>query len=146
MRGKLFWDVTASASLDAFLEESRQKWMQDTSLDEWILEAGNAYIVEKRSSWDGAADRGLYSRLYGDAALQNHILPLLAVSQDSIYVIVNSASITYGIVDCYVDRIPHSTQKSLVSSGRNWKVLQISRKNLSICGTASQSLTNADSL
>lgn len=87
--------------------------MQDTSLDEWILEAGNAYIVEKRSSWDGAADRGLYSRLYGDAALQNHILPLLAVSQDSIYVIVNSASITYGIVDCYVDRTLKDTDPAL---------------------------------
>lgn len=111
--GKLFWDVTGSANLGAFLEENRQKWIPDTSMDEWFIQAGNAYIVEVRSTWDGGAERGLYSRLYGDAALKNHILPLLTVSQNSIYVIANSASITYGIVDCYVDRDLKNTDPAL---------------------------------
>lgn len=104
--GKLFWDVTGYSclNLDAFLELNRQKWIPDISLDEWFVQAGHAYIVEKRSSWDQSPDTGLYRRMCNDNALQSHILPLLTVSEDSIYVIANSATITYGIVDCYVDR------------------------------------------
>ena len=29
---------------------------------------------------------------------------MLTVSEDSIFVIANSATVTYGIVDCYIDR------------------------------------------
>lgn len=101
---KLFSDVTTSMTLGAFLEENRKKWIPDTSMDEWFLQTSRAYIVEKCSSWDQTANVGLYSRMYEDTALQSHILPLLTVSEDSIYVIANSSTITYGIVDCYVDR------------------------------------------
>ena len=100
---KLFWSVTASTNLGAFLEQNRQKWIPDMTLDEWLLQESHAYIVDDSTS-DPAADAGLYSRLYADTMLQSHILPLLNVSEDSIYVIANSATITYGIVDCYVDR------------------------------------------
>lgn len=101
---KLFSSVTTSMTLGAFLEENRQKWIPDKSMDEWFLQTSRAYIVEKTSSWDQSANTGLYSRLYADSALQSHILPLLTVSEDSVYVIANSSTITYGIVDCYVDR------------------------------------------
>ncbi|MCI8365027.1 MAG: hypothetical protein HFG34_08770 [Eubacterium sp.] len=100
---KLFWSVTASANLGAFLEQNRQKWIPDTTLDEWLLQESHAYIVDDSTS-ESAAGAGLYSRMYADTLLQSHILPLLNVSEDSIYVIANSATITYGIVDCYVDR------------------------------------------
>ena len=100
---KIFWPVTDSATLDAFLEEYRQKWINDISMDEWFLQESPAYIVEKLSDWD-SKDTGLYERLYGDATSRAYILPLLTVSEDSIYVIANSATITYGIVDCYIDR------------------------------------------
>ncbi len=101
---KPFWPVVTSAgTLDAFLEEYRQKFMPDTSMDEWLLQESPAYILEKSSDWDDK-NTGLYRRLYDDAATRAHILPLLTVSEDSIYVIANSATITYGIVDCYIDR------------------------------------------
>ncbi len=101
---KLFSSVTTSMTLGAFLEENRKKWIPDMSMDEWFLQTSRAYIVEKTSLWDQSASTGLYSRLYADSALQSHILPLLTVSEDSVYVIANSSTITYGIVDCYVDR------------------------------------------
>lgn len=93
---KLFWSVTASTNLGAFLEQNRQKWIPDMTLDEWLLQESHAYIVDDSTS-DPAADAGLYSRLYADTMLQSHILPLLNVSEDSIYVIANSATITYGL-------------------------------------------------
>lgn len=115
--GKLFSGITTSMTLQAFLEENRKKWIPDMSLDEWFLQESHALIVEKKSS--SYADTGLYSRLYGDAALQSHILPLLTVSEDSVYVIANSATITYGIVDCYVDRDLKITDP--VRYGQQWE-------------------------
>lgn len=105
---KLFWSVTASMNLGAFLEENRQKWIPDMTLDEWLLQESPAFIVDDSAS-DPTAGTGLYSRLYNDAVMQPYILPLLNVSEDSIYVIANSATITFGIVDCYLDRNLKST-------------------------------------
>lgn len=104
--GKLFWDVTgySAMNLGAFLEMNRCKWIPEMSMNEWFLQESRAYIVEETSAWDTSADTGLYSRLYNDSALQSHILPLLTVSEDSVYLIATPATITYGIVDCYVDR------------------------------------------
>ena len=105
---KLFWSVTASMNLGAFLEENRQKWIPDMTLDEWLLQESPAFIVDDSAS-DLTAGTGLYRRLYNDAVMQPYILPLLNVSEDSIYVIANSATITFGIVDCYLDRNLKST-------------------------------------
>ncbi len=104
--GKLFWDVTGYScmNLGAFLERNRSMWIPELSMEEWFLQAGHAYKVEKRSSWNQSENSGLYARMYNDSALRSHILPLLSVSENSVYVIANSATITYGIVDCYVDR------------------------------------------
>ncbi len=101
--GKLFWPVTSSGTLEAFLEENRQKWIPDTEMNEWFLQESPAYILEKSSDWD-SNNTGIYKRLYDDATTRAYILPLLTVSEDSIYMIANSATITYGIVDCYIDR------------------------------------------
>ena len=76
----------------------------DISMDDWFVQESPAFIVEKTSSWDKTLNNRLYSRLMNESSLQSYILPLLTVSEDSIYVIANSATITYGIVDCYVDR------------------------------------------
>lgn len=118
--GKLFWDVTgySSMNLGDFLEINRQKWIPDTSMDEWFLNESRAFIVEESSSWNSSANTGLYNRLYKDPALQSHILPLLTVSEDSIYVITTAATITYGIVDCYVDRKLKDTDPDLYEEKR----------------------------
>ncbi len=114
---KLFWSVTASMNLGAFLEENRQKWIPDMTLDEWLLQESSAFIVDDSTS-NQTASTGLYSRLYNDAVMQPYILPLLNVSEDSIYVIANSATITFGIVDCYLDRNLKSTNAALYAEKR----------------------------
>lgn len=101
--GKLFWSVTSSPTLNAFLEENRQKWIPDTSMNQWFSQESSAYILEKSSAWDSNSSE-LYKRLYDDPISRAYILPLLTVSEDSVYVIANSATVTYGIVDCYIDR------------------------------------------
>ena len=111
--GKLFSYITSSMTLGAFLEENRQKWISDIPMEEWFIQAGHAFIVEEQSSWNNAKEAGLYNRLYNDSLFRSYILPLLSVSEDSIYVIANSATITFGIVDCYVDRNLKDTDPAL---------------------------------
>ena len=101
--GRPLGPVTSAASLDAFLEENRKKWIPGTPMDEWFLRESRAYILERSSAGSGKGN-GLYKRLYDDEAFRAHILPLLTVSEDSVFVIANPATITYGIVDCYIDR------------------------------------------
>lgn len=94
--------VTDATSLEDFLEKNRQKWIPDIPMNDWFVQESRAYIVEK-SFEGGSKDTELYQRLC-DMGAQAYILPLLTVSDDSVYVIANSATITYGIVDGYVDR------------------------------------------
>lgn len=101
--GSPFYPITTATSLDAFLEEYRKKWIPNTSMDEWFLQESPAFIAENRSSWD-QKNTGVYRRLYDNPEFRSYILPLLTVSEDSIYMIANSATITFGIVDCYIDR------------------------------------------
>lgn len=101
--GSPFYPITSATSLDAFLEEYRKKWIPNTSMDEWFLQESPAFIVENSSAWD-QKNTGIYRRLYDNAEFRSYILPLLTVSEDSIYMITNSATITFGIVDCYIDR------------------------------------------
>lgn len=108
--GKPLGPVTSSKTLGDFLEENRQKWIPDISMDDWFVQESHAYILEKPSDWDSKGkETGLYRRLYDNAATRAYILPLLTVSEDSVYVIANSATITYGIVDCYIDRTAKET-------------------------------------
>ena len=100
---KLFWPVTYSGSLEAFLEENRKKWIPGTTINQWFLQESPAYILEKPSSWDNKYTE-IYKRLYDNTVSRAYILPLLTVSEDSVYIIATSATITYGITDCYIDR------------------------------------------
>ncbi len=95
-------------TLGDYLENRKKKWMPDTSLDEWFLQESGAYILERPSDWDSKGG-GIYSRLYGNSVSRAYILPLLTASEDSVYVIANSATVTYGIVDCYIDRTAKGT-------------------------------------
>ena len=74
--------------LSSIGKENRDKWFKDN------LKALN-YVDEdmNKSLFDRFAD---YDRTL------NHILPLLNLKKESIYLIINDASITYGLYDTYV--------------------------------------------
>ena len=96
--------ITDEESLLSFLEDSKNRFEPDIEMDEWFRKTSKAIIVEKPSKINHNALTTLYSKLSSESNLQAHILPLLTVSENSIYAISNSATITYGIVDTYVDR------------------------------------------
>ena len=113
--------------------------MPDTPMNDWFLQESSAYILDNRSAWDGR-DTGIYRRLYDNTASRSYILPLLSVSEDSIYMIANSTTITYGIVDCYIDRnlIRHIMQNCVKNSNSNWNRRQSSSRLLLTAGIGSQ--------
>ncbi len=96
--------ITDEESLLSFLEDNKNRFEPDIEMDEWFRKTSKAIIVEKPSKINHNALTTLYSKLSLENSLQAHILPLLTVSENSIYAISNSATITYGIVDTYVDR------------------------------------------
>ncbi|CEP80012.1 ZmpA/ZmpB/ZmpC family metallo-endopeptidase [Paraclostridium sordellii] len=96
--------VTDKDSLLSFLEDNKNRFEPNIKMEEWFKKASKAIIVEQPSQSNPNATTNLYSKLSSEIGLQAHILPLLTVSENSIYVITNSATITYGLVDSYVDR------------------------------------------
>ncbi|CEN74567.1 S-layer-like domain-containing protein [[Clostridium] sordellii] len=96
--------VTDKDSLLSFLEDNKNRFAPNIKMEEWFKKASKAIIVEQPSQSNPNATTYLYSKLSSEIGLQAHILPLLTVSENSIYVITNSATITYGLVDSYIDR------------------------------------------
>lgn len=96
--------ITDKDSLLSFLEDNKNRFAPNIKMEEWFKKASKAIIVEQPSQSNPNATTNLYSKLSSEIGLQAHILPLLTVSENSIYVITNSATITYGLVDSYIDR------------------------------------------
>lgn len=96
--------ITDKDSLLSFLEDNKNRFEPNIKMEEWFKKASKAIIVEQPSQSNPNAATNLYSKLSSEIGLQAHILPLLTVSENSIYVITNSATITYGLVDSYIDR------------------------------------------
>ncbi|MDU5110908.1 MAG: ZmpA/ZmpB/ZmpC family metallo-endopeptidase [Clostridium sp.] len=96
--------ITDKDSVLSFLEDNKNKFEPNTTMEEWFKKTSKAIIVEIPTQINPNAKTALYSKLSSEAYLQEHILPLLTVSEDSIYVISNFTTITYGLVDTYVDK------------------------------------------
>ncbi|XZM35059.1 ZmpA/ZmpB/ZmpC family metallo-endopeptidase (plasmid) [Clostridium perfringens] len=96
--------ITDKESLLSFLEDNKNRFDPNTKMDEWFKKTSKAIIVEKASKTNPNATTALYSKLSSETNLQAHILPLLTLSENEIFVISNSATITYGLVDTYIDR------------------------------------------
>lgn len=71
------------------------------NVSDWFKEESKAYIVETTSS---NGNTSLYEKLSSDNTLKSHIIPLLTLSTDSIYAISTTNTISYGLVDTYIDR------------------------------------------
>ncbi len=96
--------VTDARTVVEFIELNKSKLMQEKTLDVWFRETSKAYIEEMPSIKYPQQNVSLYSKFVSDSNLYRYILPMLNVSENSIYAITNTTTITLGMIDSYVDR------------------------------------------
>ena len=95
--------VTDHTTLTGFLESIlSREGIRDAN--QWFTDTSKALIKEQASAENPDAVISLYTKLKSDSLLSAYILPLLNVSEHTVYVISNPASITLGLTDSYVDR------------------------------------------
>ena len=95
--------ITKDNTIFDFIENSLNKYYPAMSASEWFKDRSNAYIVEAKSS-NQNVDTSFYNKMKNDSKLSDHLIPLLSLSQDNIYVISTISTVSYGLVDTYVDR------------------------------------------
>ena len=95
--------ITKDNTIFDFIESSLNKYYPAMSASEWFKDRSNAYIVEAKSS-NQNIDTSFYNKMKNDPKLSDHLIPLLSLSQDNIYVISTMSTVSYGLVDTYVDR------------------------------------------
>ncbi|HFI0421394.1 TPA: ZmpA/ZmpB/ZmpC family metallo-endopeptidase [Streptococcus suis] len=102
--------ITKQADLVQFIESQVPRWTGEQDISAWFRETSKAYIVESTSPHSETA---LYSKLRNSTRLKNHLLPLLNLSDDSLYAISTTNTITYGAVDTYLAAKTDSNRAAL---------------------------------
>lgn len=96
--------ITTATNVNDFLVQSLGILAPGTTeVSSWFVGASNALIEERSSLQDPSATWKLYDKLNSDPTYQNYILPILTVSKNSIFVISNPTTITFGAIATYVD-------------------------------------------
>lgn len=101
--------ITKETNILDFIEKSLKKYEPNITASDWFKRESKAYIVEVKSEY---ADTSLYNKMKHDARLRSHLIPLLTLSEDSIYAISTMSTVNYGLVDTYVDRNNDTTKET----------------------------------
>ena len=100
---KKFNYIFKEQTIPEFLENNKNMFDPSLNINDWFKKSSNAYIVEQKSEYNGELDYLIYNKLKKNSE-QKYLLPLLNVSENSIYVITTVTTTTFGLVDTYVDR------------------------------------------
>ena len=100
---KKFNYIFKEQTIPEFLENMKSIFDPKLSINDWFKKASNAYIEEQRSEYNNNLEYQIFNKLRKDSE-QKYLLPLLNVSENSIYAITTVTTTTFGIVDAYVDR------------------------------------------
>ena len=100
---KKFNYIFKEQTIPEFLENMKNIFDPKLSINDWFKKASNAYIEEQRSEYNNNLEYQIFNKLRKDSE-QKYLLPLLNVSENSIYAITTVTTTTFGIVDAYVDR------------------------------------------
>ena len=100
---KKFNYIFKEQTIPEFLENMKNIFDPKLSINDWFKKASNAYIEEQRSEYNNNLEYQIFNKLKKDSE-QKYLLPLLNVSENSIYAITTVTTTTFGIVDAYVDR------------------------------------------
>ncbi|WP_449456650.1 ZmpA/ZmpB/ZmpC family metallo-endopeptidase, partial [Streptococcus suis] len=71
---------------------------------EWLKEESKALIVEAANSYGPTTT--LYEKFESDTRLANHLLPLLSLPCESVYVLSTSNTVSYGLTEAYLGQAP----------------------------------------
>ena len=99
---KKFNYIFKEQTIPEFLENMKNIFEPKLSINDWFKKASNAYIEEQKSEYNNL-EYQIFNKLRKDSE-QKYLLPLLNVSENSIYAITTVTTTTFGIVDAYVDR------------------------------------------
>ena len=100
---KKFNYIFKEQTIPEFLENMKNIFEPKLSINDWFKKASNVYIEEQRSEYNNNLEYQIFNKLKKDSE-QKYLLPLLNVSENSIYAITTVTTTTFGIVDAYVDR------------------------------------------
>ena len=100
---KKFNYIFKEQTIPEFLENMKNIFDPKLSINDWFKKVSNAYIEEQRSEYNNNLEYQIFNKLRKDSE-QKYLLPLLNVSENSIYAITTVTTTTFGIVDAYVDR------------------------------------------
>ena len=100
---KKFSYIFKEQTIPEFLENMKNIFEPKLSINDWFKKASNAYIEEQKSEYNNNLEYQIFNKLKKDSE-QKYLLPLLNVSENSIYAITTVTTTTFGIVDAYVDR------------------------------------------
>ena len=142
---KYLADLTGKASLKEFFDSNRQLFTSDDA-ETWLKKASKAMIVATPSKENPSAPVGLYRKLTEgepDPRKQDAnmaaILGLLNLTEPSVYVISNMATISYGNVGTYLDA-------SLAQSNPSQYKAEVARVKALIDKAAQQQANYVDTL
>ncbi|HFI0468045.1 TPA: ZmpA/ZmpB/ZmpC family metallo-endopeptidase, partial [Streptococcus suis] len=88
----------------SFVEKGLSIFDKDKTASEWLKEESKARIVEATNSYGPTTY--LYDKLKSDTRLANHLLPLLSLPSESVYVLSTSNTVSYGLTETYLDQAP----------------------------------------
>ncbi len=100
---KKFNYIFKEQTIPEFLENMKNIFEPKLSINDWFKKASNAYIEEQKSEYNNNLEYQIFNKLKKDSE-QKYLLPLLNVSENSIYAITTVTTTTFGIIDTYVDR------------------------------------------
>ncbi|HEM4572788.1 TPA: YSIRK-type signal peptide-containing protein [Streptococcus suis] len=88
----------------SFVEKGLSIFDKDKTNSEWLKEESKALIVEATNSYGPTTT--LYEKLKSDTRLANHLLPLLSLPSESVYVLSTSNTVSYGLTETYLGQAP----------------------------------------
>ncbi|MDD6771417.1 ZmpA/ZmpB/ZmpC family metallo-endopeptidase [Inconstantimicrobium porci] len=92
--------ITGKENILDFIEGAVKAYAKENTAKEWFENSTKAWIVESESKYGTSS---IYEKMAKDERLKSHLIPLLLVGENSIYAISTMSSVTYGVVDAYIE-------------------------------------------
>lgn len=102
--------LTGKQNILDFIEGAVKAYAKENTAKEWFENSTKAWIVESESKYGTTS---IYEKMAKDERLKSHLIPLLSVSENSIYAISTMSTVTYGLVDTYIEDTKNSTIDNL---------------------------------